>query len=188
MSKRIFQQSTFTPTQQADQVLTGSWMCLNGGATNVILKIGKIILAGQAASSAINAMCLARTSALGVTPTALALPNSDGFANVNATAMTTVPVAYVAAATAPNRSPAVTIARLNLVFNAFGGIMTWQTNPGSEEEWTSIGSTVTSQSESVLSAYNVGAPGRRVLLRSSVSHHSPAQGEGWAPSPYLFGK
>jgi len=37
--------------------------------------------------------------------------------------------------------------------------MTWQTNPGSEEEWTSVGSATTSNSESVLSAYNVGAPG-----------------------------
>jgi hypothetical protein len=159
MSKRIFQQSTFTPTQQVDQVLTGSWMAIKPGTATDIMKIGKIVLAGQAASATINAMCMARSSTLGITPTALALPNSDGFANTNATPMGTVPVAYVAAATAPNRSPATTIARLNLVFNAFGGIMTWQTNPGSEEEWTSFGNATTSQSESVLSAYNVGAPG-----------------------------
>jgi hypothetical protein len=159
MSKRIFQQSTFTPTQQADGVLTGSWMAIKGGATTDILKIGKIILAGQASTSAINAMCLASSSTLAITPTALALPNSDGPANRNATSPTTAPTAFVAAATAPNRSPAVTVSRLNLVFNAFGGIMTWQTNPGSEEEWTSVGSTTTSNSESVLSAYNVGAPG-----------------------------
>jgi hypothetical protein len=159
MSKRIFQQSTFTPTQQADGVLTGSWMAIKPGTATDIMKIGKIVLAGQAATSAINAMCLARSSTLAITPTALALPNSDGFANTNATAMGTVPVAFVAAGTAPNRSPAATVARLNLVFNAFGGIMTWQTNPGSEEEWTSFGNATTSQSESVLSAYNVGAPG-----------------------------
>jgi hypothetical protein len=159
MSKRIFQQSTFTPTQQADQVLTGSWMAIKPGTATDIMKIGKIVLAGQASTAAINAMCMARSSTLAITPTALALPNSDGFANTNATAMGTVPVAFVAAATAPNRSPAATVARLNLVFNAFGGIMTWQTNPGSEEEWTSFGNATTSQSESVLSAYNVGAPG-----------------------------
>lgn len=159
MSKRIFQQSTFTPTQQADGVLTGSWMALKGGAATDILKIGKIVLSGQSATSAINAMCLARSSTLAITPTALALPNSDGSANANAAAMSTVPVAFVAAATAPNRSPVVTIPRLNLVFNAFGGIFIWQTNPGSEEEWTSVGNATTSNSESVLSAYNVGAPG-----------------------------
>jgi len=159
MSKRIFQQSTFTPTQQADGILTGSWMAIKPGSASDIMKIGKIVLGGQASTSAINAMCMARSSALAVTPTALALPNSDGPANTNATAVTTAPVAFVAAATAPNRSPAVTVARLNLVFNAFGGILTWQTNPGSEEEWTSVGNATTSQSESVLSAYNVGTPG-----------------------------
>lgn len=159
MSKRIFQQSTFTPTQQADGILTGSWMAIKPGSSTDILKIGKIILAGQASSSSINAMCLARSSALAITPTALALPNSDGPANANATAPSAVPVPFVAAATAPNRSPAATVARLNLVFNAFGGIMTWQTNPGSEEEWTAIGNATTSNSETVLSAYNVGAPG-----------------------------
>ena len=159
MSKRLFQQSTFTPTQQVDQVLTGSWMAIKAGSATDILKIGKIILAGQAASASINAMCLARSSTLAITPTALALPNSDSTVNVAATAAATLPVAFVAAATAPNRSPAVTVARLNLVFNAFGGIMTWQTNPGSEEEWVSVGTATTSNSESVLSAYNVGAPG-----------------------------
>lgn len=160
MSKRIFQQATWTPTQQVDQAITGSYMAIKPGTATDIMKIGKIVLAGQAASSAINAMCLARSSALGTGITTLALPNSDGFVNTNATPMGTVPVAYVAAATTnPNRSSAVTVARLNLVFNAFGGIMTWQTNPGSEEEWTSFGNATTSQSESVLSAYNVGAPG-----------------------------
>lgn len=156
MSKRLFQQATWTPAQQADGVLTGAWQALKAGSATDILKIGKIVLAGQASTSAINPMCLARSSTLGITPTALALPNSDGPANIAATAVSTVPVAFVAAATAPNRSPAVTIARLNLVFNAFGGIMTWQTNPGSEEEWTSVGVATTSNSESVLSAYNVG--------------------------------
>src|SRR5258707_210462 len=111
MSKRLFQQSTFTPTQQADQVLTGSWMAIKAGSTTDILKIGKIVLAGQAASSAINAMCLARSSTLAVGPSALALPNSDGPVNIAATAVSTVPTAFVAVATtAPNRSPAVTLA------------------------------------------------------------------------------
>ena len=159
MSKRSFQQATFTPTAQVDGVLTGSWMALKAGSATDILKIGKILLGGQASSSAVNSMCLARSSTLGITPTALALPNSDGPPNIAATAVTTAPVAFVAAATAPNRSPAATIMRLPLVFNSFGGIVQWQTNPGSEEEWTSVGVATTSNSESVLSAYNVGTAG-----------------------------
>jgi len=160
MSKRLFQVSSFTPAQQADGVLAaGSFAALKAGSSTDILKIGKVLLMGQASSSAVTATCLARSSTLAITPTALALPNTDGPANIAATAVTTVPVAMVAAATAPNRSAAVTIPRLNLTFNAFGGIIQWQTNPGSEEEWTSVGSATTSNSETVLSSANVGAAG-----------------------------
>lgn len=159
MSKRVFQQATWTPTAQADGVLTGSWQALKAGSATDILKIGKILLEGQASSSSVNAMCLARSSTLAITPTALALPNSDASVNIAATAVSTLPVAFVAASTAPNRSPAVTIARLNLTFNSFGGILQWQTNPGSEEEWVSVGVATTSNSESVLSAFNTGTAG-----------------------------
>jgi hypothetical protein len=160
MSKRIFQVSSFTPTAQADGVLSaGTFAALKAGSATDILKIGKVLLEGQASSSAVTATCLARSSTLAITPTALALPNTDAPANIAATAPSTAPVAMVAAATPPNRSPAVTIARLNLTFNAFGGIIQWQTNPGSEEEWTSVGVATTSNSETVLSSANVGAAG-----------------------------
>ena len=160
MSKRLFSEFSWTPTAQADQVLTGSWAALKAGSATDILKIGKIILGGQASSSAVNAMQLARSSTLGITPTALSVATAaDGPVNVAATAVSTAPVASIAAATAPNRSPAVTIPRLMLTFNSFGGIITWQTNPGSEEEWVSVGSATASNSESVLSAWNVGTPG-----------------------------
>ena len=122
MSKRIFQVSSFTPTQQADGVLSaGTFAGLKAGSATDILKIGKMLLQGQASSSAVTATMLARSSTLAITPTALALPNTDGPANIAAITVTTVPVPFVAAGTAPNRSPAVTIPRLNLSFNAFGG-------------------------------------------------------------------
>ena len=160
MSKRIFQVSSFTPLQQADGVLAaGSFAAIKPGASTDIMKIGKVLLEGQASSSAVTATCLARSSTLAITPTALALPNSDGPANIAATALSNAPVPFVAAATAPNRSPAVGIPRLNLTFNAFGGIIQWQTNPGSEEEWVAVGNATTSNSETVLSSANVGAAG-----------------------------
>lgn len=159
MAKRLFQVATWTPTAQADGVLTGSFAALKAGAATDILRINKILLMGQASSSSVNAMCLARSSTLAITPTALALPNSDATVNIAAGALSTGPVAMVAAATAPNRSPAVTIARLNLTFNSFGGILQWQTNPGSDEEWVSVGTATTSNSENVLSAFNTGTAG-----------------------------
>lgn len=162
MSKRIFQVTSFTPTQQADGVLTtATYMGLRPGSATDILKIGKILLEGQASSSAVTATQLARSSTLSTGGfTALVAPNSDGSANIAATAVTTLPSAFITATTLqPNRSPAVTIARLNLTFNAFGGILQWQTNPGSEEEWVAVGSSTASNSETVLSSANVGAAG-----------------------------
>src|SRR6266705_3126585 len=166
MSKRIFQVSSFQPTGQADGVLTaGTFAAMKAGSATDILKIGKVLLEGQASTSSVTATCLARSSTLAITPTALALPNTDGPANIAATAVSTVPVVMVAAGTAPNRSPAVTIPRLNLTFNAFGGIIQWQTNPGSEEEWVSVGVATTSNSETVLSSANISGAG---LIGSNI--------------------
>src|ERR1700738_2614803 len=114
MSKRIFQVASWTPTAQADGVLTGSWMAIKAGLAADILQISEIYEGGQAGASSVNAMILARSSTLAVTPTALALPNSDSTMNANAQAPGTLPVAFVAAGTAPNRSPRVTAARHRL--------------------------------------------------------------------------
>ena len=160
MSKRSFHVSTFTPTGQADGVLTaGTFAALKPGSATDILKIGKIKITGQATNSAVTATVLARSSTLAITPTALALPNTDGPVNPAATPVTTAPVAMIAATTPPNRSPAVTVLRLGLGLNAFGGIVQWQTNPGSEEEWWAIGNATTSNSESVLSSENISGAG-----------------------------
>lgn len=155
MGKRVFNVVSWTPTAQVDQVLTGAFQALNGGSATQILQIMEVYMGGQASASSVNAMTLARSSTLGITPTTLAVPNSDGPMNAQGTTPATSP--YVAAATAPNRSPAVTVSRLGLTFNAFGGIVRWVAAPG--EEWTSIGNATTSNSETVLSQQNVGTGG-----------------------------
>lgn len=158
MAKRAFQVATITPTAQADGVLTSStFLALVGGAASAIIQVMEIYMAGQAAAAGVNAMTFARSSTLGITPTALAVPNTDGYMNANSQVQTTLNTAYVAAGTGPNRSPAATVARLNLSFNPFGGIIRWVAQPG--EEWTSVGNATTSNSESVLSAQNVGTAG-----------------------------
>jgi len=163
MSKRIFQVSTFTPTATADGLLTaGAYMGLLPGASTDLLKISKVLLEGQASTSAVTATHLARASTLhtGGETALVAGTASDGPVNIAATTLTNLPKAWTTATTAQsNRSPAATVTRLNLTFNAFGGIVQWQTNPGSEEEWLAIGNATTSNSETVLSSYNVGAAG-----------------------------
>jgi hypothetical protein len=156
MAKRIFNQVSWTPTALADGVITGGFQALKGGSTTQINNIIEIYEGGQAAASAVNAMTLAYSSTLGITPTALAVPNSDGPLHGSTAALSAPPVSYVAAGTGPNRSPAATLGRLNLTFNAFGGIVRWVASPGCE--WVMVGNAVNG-GEVVLSAQNVGSPG-----------------------------
>ena len=159
MAKRVASLATFTPTAQADGVLTAStYIGMGGGAAADFMSISDIVQSGQATSSAFNAMCIARSSTLSATPTALALPDSDGWSRQGATNYGTNPTVFKAATTNPNRSPAATIARLQLGFNAFGGTFRLGLAPGNE--WQSLGAAgatgVANQSENVFSAHNAG--------------------------------
>lgn len=157
MSKRTFQVQSFTPTAQADGVLaSNSYMALKGGNATHVIAIGEVYLGGQSGGSNVNSCCLARASTLAITPTALALPNSDGQMTTQSDAPSAVPVAHVAAATGPNRSPATTIARLNLAFNSFGGIVRWVASQGAE--WMNFGNAVNA-GETLLSSTNTGTAG-----------------------------
>lgn len=134
MSKRAFSAGTWTPTATNDttNLADNTHMSLNAGASQALYVV-EIFMGGQAAASAINNMMFARNSTVGATLTALASPNTDGPLNTQAAAVTTVPGAFVAATTKPQRSSVATLARLNLGFNSFGGIVRWVAAPG--EEW-----------------------------------------------------
>ena len=63
---------------------------------------------------------------------------------------------FVASTTKPQRSTLASAGRLNLSFNAFGGIVRWVAAPG--EEWGIVGVTV-NLSESSLSAFTGSSSG-----------------------------
>jgi len=113
-------------------------------------------MGGQAGASSPTIMMFARDSTLVATPTALAAPVSDGPLNTLSPATAVGNISACQAGTAPQRAAGTTSARLNLSFNAFGGIVRWVAYPG--EEWGIIGVT-TSISESTLSAFTGGTPG-----------------------------
>lgn len=165
MAKRIFQVASFTPTAQADggALTSGTYMAVGAASATQSINILEIMETGQAATSAVNIMQFARDLVLGATPTALAAPNGDG-PNYGATAALAAPVlTFIAATTGPSRTNTATTARLNLGFNAAGGIVRWK--PGQYEEWNITGQTV-SISESSLSAFtggNVGAMGAHIM-------------------------
>jgi hypothetical protein len=156
MAKRIFQQATFTPTATADttNLATATFMSLGAGTASQLLKVIEIYEGGQASASSINIMQFARDSTLIGTPTALAAPNSDGGMSTFTAPLAVVPVVGISGGTLPQRSALVTVARLCLTLNTFGGIVRWVAAPG--EEWTMVG-TATNTSETTLSNFTGGS-------------------------------
>jgi len=159
MAKRIFQAPNWTPGTVADAsaLANATYMALKGGNSTQIVRLLDIYISGMAATGSPMALALARSSTIGVTPTALANPNTDAGANPNTTALSSGPVVtYVAAGTGPLRSNAVTDARMNLGINAFGGSYRWNAAPG--QEWVLIGNAA-SAGETILSNLPFGTPG-----------------------------
>jgi hypothetical protein len=165
MAKRIFQQATYTPIATADNtaMTNATYMSIGAGNATQLLNVLEIQCGGQATASAVNIMQFARDLVLSATPTALAAPNGDGPMHTATAALAVVPITNVAATTGPSRTNTALTARLNLTFNAFGGIVKWQAQPGGE--WAILGTTV-SVSESSLSAFtggNVGLMGSHII-------------------------
>lgn len=156
--KRIFQAATWTPTATADAatLANGTYMSIGNAAAANMLSICEVEENGQASASAVNIMQFARESTLPATPTALASPNSDGPLTGVAQALSASPICAVAATTGPQRSNATTGAKLNLAFNAYGGIVRWTAVPGFEIKVIGVTASVSNMN---LSAFTGGSPG-----------------------------
>jgi hypothetical protein len=152
MSKRIFQASNYTPTAQGDSptaLSNGTYLALRGGGSNARIEILEVMMEGLAAASAPVIMQLARSGIVASTTTLLVAPNSDGFVDPSASAQTTASLAFMGAVGGPQRSAAISEARLNLNYNQFGGIFRWNAAPG--QQWFIVGNTAPG-GESTLSA------------------------------------
>ncbi|HVO24829.1 MAG TPA: hypothetical protein VMW56_14505 [Candidatus Margulisiibacteriota bacterium] len=154
MSKRSFAAGSWTATATNDttNIADNTHQTLDPGSASQICKVGEIYMGGQAAASTVNNMVFARNSTVLASGTALSSPNTDGPVNNFAAAVTTVPAAFVAATTKPQRSSVATLSRLNLCYNAFGGIVRWV--PAPDYEWYIIGQGTSIQTS--LSAVSAG--------------------------------
>jgi hypothetical protein len=160
MAKRIFTVNipTFAATAHGVAATTSQFMAIKGGTTTQIIDLLEFMVSGMSTASAVGGVVVAYSSTLGITPTALASPGSDGPMVVNATALASVVIPYFAAGTGPVPSSAVTLPKLNLSLNFFGGIVRWNAAP--TQQWTQVGNAVNS-GESVLwnSSTHGGASG-----------------------------
>lgn len=163
MAKRSFGNVNYTMTGIADNTaLTGPFQAIKGGSATQLIDVIEVYLAGMAAASAPTFAVFARDLVLAVTPTALANPAYDGPMNAATAALAAPPVTMTAAGTGPSRSNTTTDAKIQLGFNAFGGIVRWVAAPGEEWKITGSGTTV---GESSLSSFNAGTPG---LMNSHI--------------------
>lgn len=173
MSRRLFSVPSFTPTATADTsaLANATYMSLAAGSATVAMMVTEIFVQGLGTSSTnINNNVFARVSTLATTPTALAAPASDGpMPGGLASALTTVPSAYTAAAAGPQRSALTTAARLMLSINALGGIARWKPADLSEAWWI-MGVSV-NIAESVLSGSN--AAGTTSAAQSASIMYEP---------------
>lgn len=165
MAKRVFQAATYTPTATADgtALANATYMSIEAASATQQINVLEIYCGGQATASAVNIMMFARNLTAATTPTALAAPNGDGPMNTATAALAAPVVTYTAAATGPQRTNTALTARLNLSFNAFGGISKWMAPPGGE--WVIEGTSV-SVAPSSLSAFtggNVGLMGSYII-------------------------
>lgn len=165
MSKWAFTVGTFTPVAVADATnfTDAGYMAILGGSATQSIHINGVFMGGQATVSSPTIMLLGRDSTIGATTTALATPNSAGPLHSSTAALAAVPVCFIASTTKPQRSNSITVGKLNMSFNAFGGIFKWEAAPGNE--WIQYG-TATSIGESSLSAFTGGTPG---LMGATIS-------------------
>lgn len=155
MAKRSFQVHSYTPTATADgsALSNNTYQEIECSQPTMYMEVMEIYCGGQATASAVNIMQFARVLAIATTPTAISSATaSDGFLKSFSTALANSAVVCVAAATGPLRAT-TSSARLNLSFNAFGGIVRWVAAPG--EEWGILGTAI--GAPSVLSAYTGGS-------------------------------
>jgi hypothetical protein len=156
MAQRVFHAPNFTPTATADTtaLANATYMAIKGGSSTQLIDISEVAGMGLAGASGAMLMQLARASTIETTPTALAAPNSDGPKHPSSAALAAAPVSFVAAATGPQRSATTSDGKLELNFNAFGGIFRWQVPRG--EEWSQLGNTA-SLGESIYSQFTGGS-------------------------------
>jgi len=161
MAKRLFHNTSWTPTATADatNLANSTYMALQGGSTTQLINVLEVLINGQATTSAPTFLQFARDSTvcastgLGV----LTAPAGDGPMHPSTAALAAPPSPNTAVATAPQRSNSTAQGRLELGLNAFGGIMKW--NPYTPDMAFSILGNTASLGEASLSAYTGGTVG-----------------------------
>jgi len=157
MGKRSFGNTNWTPTATGDTTAMANttYQAIKGASATARNEVIEIYMAGMVAStSSPTFMQFAYSSTVATTPTALAAPAYDG--PLDPAAVTGATVSFTASAAGPQRSVVVTVPRLNVGINAWGGIVRWVA--ANREEFIVSGAAATG-GEATLSAFTGGTVG-----------------------------
>ena len=131
MAKRVFMTGgstmVWTPAAQGAAAATLCFMEVKGGATTQVIDILEVLISGMATASTVAAMTVAYASTDAGTPTTLAAPGSDGPMMVNATALSSLVLCYIAGTTGPTPAASAALPGANATT---GG--TFPNQPGCE--------------------------------------------------------
>jgi hypothetical protein len=120
---------TWTAASTNATLANATYMGVQGGSATEIADLLEALISGTASNSAVAGFVLAAAQTAAVTPTALAVPNSDGPINPNAVGPATAMKTHVAAGTGPVTYNAANVPIVQLGLNAFGGILRWNAAP-----------------------------------------------------------
>lgn len=156
MAKWSFAEESFTPVAVADTtaMTSAGFMALQGGSSTQRIDVQEVYQGGQAGASSPTFMTLARDSTVGATLSIGVTGGTNGALDPATAALAAPQTAFDTATTKPQRS--ASLAKLNLSFNAFGGIVRWVAPPGGE--FRMLGNAA-SLGEVSLSAFTGGTPG-----------------------------
>lgn len=140
MARRIFTNQNWSPTATADTsaLANATYMAIKGGSSTQLINIVGFMISAFGSTSAAGILSFARVTTVETTATALAAPASDGPAHPSTAALAAPPVTFTAASAGPQRSAAVTDAKIPLGLNLYGGILRYTCDPG---EFSILGNT-----------------------------------------------
>lgn len=159
MAKWAFNQSTWTPVAVADttNMTSAGFVALQGGSSTQRIIISEILLTGQATSSTVNQVAVARDTTVGAT---LSGGNGTVALDPASAALAAPPVGFSTATTKPQRGANLYL--LSPTFNAFGGIIRWAATPG--YELGMLGNAANNGEVSISTIAGTGAMGSTILF------------------------
>lgn len=161
MARWVTNFNSWTPTAVADttNMTAQGFHALQGGSSTQRSNILEVYLGGQATSSTVNRIAVARDSTVfsGATSNAVLLAALDPAT----AALAAPPLAQsVGSTTLPQRSS--TLYLLSLAFNAFGGVVRWVAAPG--EEIGMLGNTASNGEVSISTVSGAGVMSSHIIF------------------------